>query len=292
MRGLTAGGAPRVGAVPVVGELHRAPPLHVDRLRHGVRRVAIEVEVLVEQVADGERGASAVVGRRERSDEVEHRDEHRPQPGQHAPDQVVTTGPERVQLQRLDQSGPPLDRCLIGCRGTDGDEQPVEVPPGARVVVARGGVDAPVLEHAEHATHEARPSGASERPLALVVALERTELGEPGVVQDGSAQRAVVDRHRGDPHDRDVDHRAAPRPHLVLVVRHLDRQRLAGHAVGEQPEDALHVRERHGRISHGSSTSTISATARCTSTSSLTARAIATSQARRGSMPPPTSWAA
>ena len=175
-----------------------------------------------------------------------------------------------MQLQRLDQCGPPSTGASSGAPPREprraAGRGPAGRPGGGP---ARGGVDAPILEHAEDTSHEARPGGAGEHPLALVVTLEGAELGEPGVVQHGGTQRAVESHHRGDPHDRVVDHRAAPRPHLVLVVSDLDRQRLARHAVGEQPEDALHVRERHGRITHGNSTSTISATARCASASSL-----------------------
>ena len=83
----------------------------------------------------------------------------------------------------------------------------------------------------------------------------------------------------------------------ALALRgRLQVHRSSGDAVGEQAEHAVVSVERvvatDGVVRrHGSSTSTMSDTARCTSTSSLTALAMATSHARRGAMPPTTSWA-
>ena len=128
------------------------------------------------------------------------------QPGQHAPDQLVAAGPERVQLQRLERR-PPLDRGLVGCRATDGDEQPVEVAPGARVVARwrrrcadprarrRPGARGPAGRRAANA----RSCRARRDPRRSRTRRTRCGAGRR------RGRRTVVGRHRGDPHDRGVD---------------------------------------------------------------------------------------
>ena len=139
---------------------------------------------------------------------------------------------------------------------------------------------------------------------------ERSGLVVPELMQHGDpVQAEVVARHGEFGHRlRQVDGQAVG-GHAIgteLALERGDRAQMQiapGQPLRKQREhtlcvDQVHATGRfalrrfaHRRVAHGSSTSTISATAPWTPASSVTARAIATSHARRGAMPPTTSCA-
>ncbi len=183
-----------------------------------------------------------------------------------------------------------LDRALGEHRGREG----VEVVPGAGIATADGRVDADVLEDREQPEQQPGMVGRGEGGVALVGVDGRgPELDIAGLVQHHGPQDAMVGRRCREAHRLAVGHRIGrPRPAgPIALVDRLQVHRSPGDPVGEQAEDAVGGVERGVVDRHGSSTSTMSDTARCTSTSSLTALEMATSHARRAGMPPTTSWA-